>query len=243
MTDQPSTTQTGRAGSRRRGVAIFAAGVAIGFGLGVGVCLLEFEHLIRTLHRHAAQARSAQLGAARPGPLSTPAYPEGAARLDEFDFALPLEDASGAPCDLSSLRGRPLLVNFWATWCGPCLAEMPTLDALARRHAGGGAAAIVLISKDDRESLQKFLKGTRPAAPVYRLSAPYDRPWLGGAVPVTVIVDRAGRIVFRHLGAADWSGPATDRYLAGLLPPRDAATSAPSAPRVSTPTAAADGSR
>ena len=115
----------------------------------------------------------------------------------------------GTPLSLDVFRGRPLLVNFWATWCVPCVTELPLLD---RFHAAQRAAAngwqVIALAVDSAANVQRFLAGLSLALPVGLLDAgAYDLPRrLGnasGGLPFSIVHDAAGRIALRHLGAVD----------------------------------------
>lgn len=117
----------------------------------------------------------------------------------------------GKDVALDRLKGKALVVNLWATWCGPCVEEMPTLDALAKKY--GGAGLMVLpVSQDSGEPAQiaTFLKEHNlPNLAIYRdpenqLGFHYNT----GMLPTTVVYDRDGKEVARVVGAMDWSGAA-----------------------------------
>jgi len=146
------------------------------------------------------------------------AYPTG--RLDRShrgDAApdLLFEDGEGRPVRLSAFRGRPVLVNLWATWCGPCVVEMPSLDALAAR--AGPGLEIVAISQDlaGRQRVSDFFAAHRFA----RLEPYLDpemrlMPALGlDTLPTTILYDGDGREVWRMTGMADWQSGRTARLL------------------------------
>jgi len=139
---------------------------------------------------------------------------------------LTLKDAGGRKLRLRDLRGQVVLLNFWATWCGPCNAEMPALVDLEKQYAGRGVVFIG-ASLDD----QKSTAGIPAFVSRYRIDFPIwygatlddlDRLKMGNAVPATAFLDGEGRVVARILGQArpeeikerlDWltgdrSGPA-----------------------------------
>jgi len=125
------------------------------------------------------------------------------------------EDGEGRSIRLSAFRGRPLLVNFWATWCAPCIAEMPSLDALAARETGGIAILTVSEDLDGRQRVTDFFA----ARDFQRLE-----PYLDGenrlmaalaldTLPTTILFDAEGREVWRITGAANWEGEREARLL------------------------------
>lgn len=126
------------------------------------------------------------------------------ARPGDLIAALTLRDLAGQPQRLRAEPGRPQLINIWASWCEPCVREMPVLDAFSREQGANGTE-VVGIALDDAASVQAFL-GRRPVH--YRIVL--DRPgpadssvWLGntrGVLPYSVLIDGDGRVVRQHLG-------------------------------------------
>jgi len=108
---------------------------------------------------------------------------------------------------------RPLLLNFWATWCGPCRKEFPDLVKIDAEYRGR-ALEFVLVSADDvsdiKTSVPKFLQEMRAVMPAYLLNATdteaaiaqVDPAW-GGELPATFLFDRQGKLVFKHTGLID----------------------------------------
>ena len=119
---------------------------------------------------------------------------------------LTLQDSAGKKVRLRDLRGKPLVLNFWATWCGPCKAEMPMLVELEKQYAARGVQFIGASMDDSKTKAQipSFLAEHHVAFPVwYGASADdLDRLHLGGAVPATAFLDAEGHIVARILGQA-----------------------------------------
>ena len=121
--------------------------------------------------------------------------------------AVQLTDPSGATLATAELKGKPLLVNLWATWCVPCVAEMPLLDELAGEL--GGAVRVLTISQDmNGEVVAPFFAERRLAnLPQWidtemRLPPALKAPGL----PLTVLYDAEGKEVWRVMGGFDWSG-------------------------------------
>jgi thiol-disulfide isomerase/thioredoxin len=132
---------------------------------------------------------------------------------------------SGETVRLSDLRGRPVLLNLWATWCVPCVAEMPALEALAAERAGT-PLAIMAVSVDRRgeSAVAPFLaQHGLEKLPIY-LDPKSDVAHAFGvdAIPTTILIDREGREVGRLFGAVPWDGAAAraliDRVLAPPMP-------------------------
>jgi thiol-disulfide isomerase/thioredoxin len=126
-----------------------------------------------------------------------------------------VKDPAGRSLKLADLKG-PVLINLWATWCAPCVTELPQLDKLAAER--GDKLKVVTVSQDmgDGTKVAEFLKGKG----LTRLE-----PWLdpqndlafkygGGNLPTTILYDASGREVWRFLGGHDWTGAETGKILA-----------------------------
>jgi thiol-disulfide isomerase/thioredoxin len=122
---------------------------------------------------------------------------------------LALADFAGAPATLDLRRGRPMLVNVWASWCGPCRAEMPAFECL---HASAGdAVAVVGISVDaDRHLAAEFLRDHRVSFGNFSdAEGRVTREQLGvGVLPLTLVIAADGTVLARVAGARDWRDPA-----------------------------------
>jgi thiol-disulfide isomerase/thioredoxin len=123
-----------------------------------------------------------------------------------FGYHLPLQTTGGDRFDLTQFKGKVLVANVWATWYVPCLAEMPSLEALAARIRGDSRFAFVLISKDNKTNLERFLSSRgKPAIPLALLGPDVEIPGAEGPVPVTFIVAPDGKVKVRERGATDWN--------------------------------------
>ena len=126
-------------------------------------------------------------------------------------------DPDGGEISMADFRGVPVLVNLWATWCAPCVKELPTLDALAERHAVDGQLGVVAVSQDigPQASVSAFLEKLK----VDDLGAYHDpKMGLSGALgvqvmPTTILYDASGKEVWRYVGDLDWNGPEAARLL------------------------------
>jgi thiol-disulfide isomerase/thioredoxin len=108
---------------------------------------------------------------------------------------------------LSNYRGRPLIINVWASWCAPCRKEAASLERLAWSKAGGRYTVIGISTDDDRNAALKWLRHSNATISHYIDSAPrWPLEHMLGAstIPVTVLVDAQGRVVARFRGAREW---------------------------------------
>jgi len=115
--------------------------------------------------------------------------------------ALELADLDGKPWSLAPLRGKVVVVNFWATWCGPCVQELPVLAALSRDPALGGAAVVGVNYKEGLNAIRGFTASHPIPYPVLRdRSGEAFKLWSPGVMPTTIVLDRQGRARWRTVG-------------------------------------------
>ena len=166
-------------------------------------------------HRQAAPAPQARdpVGAEAQG---VPAGTVDTAQKGKAPPTTPVLDDADAPAKLSDLKGKPLLVNLWATWCVPCVKELPTLDALAQNQAG--KLTVVAVSED--------MEGRRVVAPfMAKHGFKTLKPWLDtsnalllqlkeSALPVTILYGADGKELWRVHGDLDWTGARAKALLA-----------------------------
>ncbi len=172
------------------------------------------------MRRRAFLISSAALLASRAA-LATPKGQRGLVIHDQ-PRTLPtidIRDAESRPAGLDTFRGRPVLLNLWASWCMPCVAELPALDRLKPVLDSKGVALVALsLDRSGKvavantyarlgiKSLGIHTDENRVAAE--KLDAP--------ALPVTLLLDRQGREIARFIGAAEWDGPPAARLLDAL---------------------------
>lgn len=139
----------------------------------------------------------------------------------DFSAVAPV-DGKGQPVDMAPYRGKVLLVNLWATWCAPCIKELPTLDRLAAADRLDGRLGVIAVSQDSgpQASVDAFLDKLK----VQDLGAYHDpKMALSGALgvqvmPTTILFDADGREVWRYVGDLDWTGEEASRLLAEVSP-------------------------
>ena len=127
-------------------------------------------------------------------------------------------DPDGGEITLADFRGTPVLVNLWASWCAPCVKELPTLDKVARAHREDGALGVIAVSQDSgpRASVEAFLEKLK----IEDLGAYQDsKMGLSGAtgaevLPTSILFDGQGREVWRYVGDLDWTSPEAAKLLA-----------------------------
>jgi thiol-disulfide isomerase/thioredoxin len=136
--------------------------------------------------------------------------------------AVALTDPSGKALNTGALSGKPVLLNLWATWCAPCVEEMPTLDALAGAY--DGKLRVLTASQD--------LQGAAEVVPFFaKAKFAHLEPWLDrdnalssalggeGVLPTTVLYDASGQEVARVVGGFDWESPEAKALVDEVIEP------------------------
>jgi thiol-disulfide isomerase/thioredoxin len=143
-------------------------------------------------------------GAASPAFAKTP----GEVEIGGFLREVPMQGLSGPSRMLSDFRGKPLIINVWASWCGPCRQEMGSLQRLSRRY-GGKQFNVIGISTDDyTDRAELFLKVTNTSFSNFIDSRLSLEHMLGAErLPLTLLVDARGQVLAKFYGAKEWDSP------------------------------------
>jgi thiol-disulfide isomerase/thioredoxin len=132
---------------------------------------------------------------------------------DEVEIGQTLRDATmlglnGPSRKLSDFRGKPLIINVWASWCGPCRQEMASLERLAWQEHAVPFSVIGISTDDYSDNAKRWLKGTNATISHFIDSKLLLEHMLGASrLPLTVLVDANGKIVDKLYGARQWDGP------------------------------------
>lgn len=133
------------------------------------------------------------------------------AAMPDVSFEAP----DGATVKLAAFKGQPVLVNVWATWCGPCIAEMPTIEKLATREAG--RLQVLAVSQDmkGRPAVDKWwnAQGFKTLQPYVDKKGDLGFALGGGVLPTTILYDKDGKEIWRMVGGAEWDNDASKKLI------------------------------
>jgi thiol-disulfide isomerase/thioredoxin len=126
--------------------------------------------------------------------------------MDPEAFSLPL--LQGGRTELSAYQGKIVLLNFWATWCPPCRAEMPSMETLYKRFKDQGLEILAVDCAEEKTVVERFMQNSKYSYPVL-LDADGTVSNLYGieALPTTFILNREGKIIARIVGSLRWNDP------------------------------------
>jgi DsbE subfamily thiol:disulfide oxidoreductase len=130
--------------------------------------------------------------------------PKEPIEADDFE----LQSLTGGKAKLSSYRGRVVFLNFWATWCPPCRAEMPSMERLNKLLRDRGLEIVAVDLQEPKDTVQKFVRDNGFAFTVL-LDAQGDvgGAWGAQSIPTTYLIDRKGSILARSVGSREWDSP------------------------------------
>ncbi len=132
---------------------------------------------------------------------------DAAKRQAAGPLELTLKDLTGKPISLKDWRGHPMIINFWATWCGPCRKEMPELNEIYRRYRSKGLVVLGVsldaVQGDGIEAVGPFIKDFKILYPIAMADEPLVEKLALEAVPTALLVGRDGRLLARVEGAGD----------------------------------------
>lgn len=136
----------------------------------------------------------------------------------KVDRTLPLQTLAGNQVDLADYAGQVILVNFWATWCGPCRAEMPALESFYQAHRHEGLVILAVNAGEPAERAQTYIDEGGYTFPVVLDPDGSVAGYFGGvrAMPTTFVLDRQGTLAYQHVGQLDHT--VLDEKVMPLLP-------------------------
>lgn len=131
---------------------------------------------------------------------------------------LKLDNLDGEPFDLENSKGHWVFVHFWATWCGPCRKEMPTIQTMANKMEKTSLEIIMINTSEDEETVFNFMGIVAPdMTPLMDLDGKVTERWQPRGLPSTFLVDPEGKLRYLALGGRQWDSPPFIQFLQSLL--------------------------
>jgi thiol-disulfide isomerase/thioredoxin len=132
--------------------------------------------------------------------------------------AFAYQDQKGNVVSSNELRGKVVFINFWATWCPPCRAEMPALNELYEQFKSDNRIVFLFMNEDDNaEKVNAFMSSNHYSFPVATRAGNISAEMFGGTLPTTIVLDKEGRMVMKHEGVASYNSTRFKEQLKSLL--------------------------
>ncbi|WP_282037550.1 TlpA family protein disulfide reductase [Saccharicrinis aurantiacus] len=135
--------------------------------------------------------------------------------LADVDYNWRYQDKDGTEINFSENKGKVVLLNFWATWCPPCVAEMPSLQKLYDEY--GDRVEFVLITNEGFNIIDPFMTKRGLSLPVYTAIDPVSDILQSKSIPVTYLISKKGEIILSKTGAAKWHSDKVKQVIDNLL--------------------------
>lgn len=139
--------------------------------------------------------------------------------MKTFDYNFNIKDLEGRVIDFNRFKGKTIFLNMWATWCGPCRAEMPGIDELYKKVKDNDKIVFVMLSLDKRENFTKVVSFTKEkgyAFPVYVPSGYLPEQLQVPSIPTTLVINSEGKIVSKETGTTNYDTPKFKKFLENL---------------------------
>lgn len=120
--------------------------------------------------------------------------------------ALRFRDVSGKVIAIGDLKGKVVFINFWASWCPPCLAEMPSIHKMYEKFKDNNSFVFIFVDADgDLLKAKKFMDKRKYGLPVFDVASEIPEAIFSGSLPTTVVLDKQGRVSYNESGAANYN--------------------------------------
>ena len=155
-------------------------------------------------------------GILRTGLLNAAGHKQAIANTADLS-AVTFINAQGVPISLAALKGKVVVINSWATWCAPCVAEMGGLNALYNKLKADDRFVFIMADADnDLAAASAFMTSRHYQLPVYQAANADASALLGTTLPTTIIIDREGRLRQKHEGIANYDNEEMKKFLLSL---------------------------
>jgi peroxiredoxin len=137
--------------------------------------------------------------------------------LHAEDYIWELNDINGKVVNLNDFKGKVIFLNFWATWCPPCVGEMPEIQTLYELYKDNPYIQFLLVSNEDNQTVKKFIEKRDYTFPVYTSRYRSPEVFYSQSIPISFLISKDGRIVIKEEGASKWSGKKMQNLMNDLI--------------------------
>lgn len=134
------------------------------------------------------------------------------------DYSAVFHTAEGKIIDGEMLKNKVVFINFWATWCAPCLAELPSINKFYQQFKNNPDIVFLMIDADnDLQKSTSFMEKKNYDMPVVSAQGNIPTEWYSGTLPTTIVLDKNGNIRYRQTGAAEYSNKKFSKFIIDLI--------------------------
>lgn len=137
--------------------------------------------------------------------------------LSSGDYNWEFETVEGKKNNLANYKGKVIFLNLWATWCPPCVAEMPSIQELYDKYKNNDQVAFIIVSSEKPEKVKAFMKKRGFTFPVKITHYQMPKPFYTKSIPTTFLVSKSGKIVVKETGATNWAGEKMQKIVNDLI--------------------------
>ena len=149
--------------------------------------------------------------------ISQPDLMENVITTTEASYNWKMESTDNQLFNMSEARGKVVFLNLWATWCPPCVGEMPGIQKLYDKFKDNPGIEFVLVSNEPAATIDQFMKKKGYTFPVYSSSSETPAAFFTRSIPTTFVLDKSGNIVMKEVGAMNWGGSKMEAILEELI--------------------------
>jgi thiol-disulfide isomerase/thioredoxin len=142
--------------------------------------------------------------------------PKDAKTLTDADFQWNLYKSDGTTMSFSEMRGKVIFLNFWATWCPPCVGEMPGIETLYQKFKNNQNVVFCMVTSDEKQKVAEFIARKNYSFPVYFASENIPQKLSSSSIPSTFLVSKTGKIMIQEVGASNWGGEKMEKIVNDL---------------------------
>ncbi len=153
-------------------------------------------------------------GIITPNQVDVPA--EEGTETEMADFSLELRDTQGNPVSLSDYKGKVIFINVWASWCPPCIAEMPGIDALHKKLPEGEVEMMMVSVDEDFERAKQFVKRKGYGFKIYTVEGELPDFYEAKTLPTTFVIDSEGKLAYKTRDMYDYNSEEFRQFLLNL---------------------------
>ncbi len=138
-------------------------------------------------------------------------------QLNDNDYIWSLTDLDNQQQSLSKAKNKVIFINQWATWCPPCVGEMPEIQALWEKFKDNPQIEFFLISSEDIATIKNFMAKRQYTFPVYKANTSAPNKLFSNAIPVSFVISKSGKIIVKETGAVNWGGEKIETIIKKLI--------------------------